>query len=205
LDIWYSIWNEEKNLYSSPRNLGSKINTAGDEMTPFYNASKRTLYFSSNGLPGIGGLDIFKAFGGRNRWENVENIGYPINSSFDDLYYTVSRKEEDGFLVSNRPDSLVSETCCDDILYYRWNDFIRITVTGAIYPFEQDRFGRKKDLSNFDFMNPDASIHPLEGAKVALYVQDEDTKEFIFLDRYTTGESGKFYFTLEPDREYEFF
>jgi len=204
LDIWYSIWNEEKNLYSSPRNLGSKINTAGDEMTPFYSASKRTLYFSSTGLPGIGGLDIFKAFGGRNRWENVENIGYPINSSFDDLYYTVSQKEEDGFLVSNRPDSLVGETCCDDILYFRWDDFIRITVTGTIYPFEQDRFGRKKDLSNFDFMNPDVSIHPLKGAKVALWVQDEDTKEYIFLDRFTTGESGKFYFTLEPDREYEF-
>ena len=204
LDIWYTVWNDEKNLYSNPRNLGNKINTAGDEMTPFYNPAKRTLYFSSTGLAGIGGLDIFKAFGSRNKWENVENIGYPINSSFDDLYFTLSRKEEDGFLVSNRPDSLVSETCCDDILYYHWNDFIRITVTGAIYPFEQDRFGRKKDLSNFDFMNPDASIQPLEGAKVALYVQDENTKEYIFLDRYTTEQNGKFYFTLEPDKEYEF-
>ena len=204
LDIWYSIWNDEKNLYSTPRNLGSRINTAGDEMTPFYNASKRTLYFSSTGLPGIGGLDIFKAFGSRNKWEDIENIGYPINSSFDDLYFTISRRQEDGFFVSNRPDSLVSETCCDDIFYYHWNDFIRITVTGAIYPFEQDRFGRKKDLSNFDFMNPDASIKPLEGAKVALYIMDEDTKEYTFMDRYTTAEDGKFYFTLEPDREYEF-
>lgn len=204
LDIWYSIWNEEKNLYSTPRNLGSRINTAGDEMTPFYNASKRMLYFSSTGLPGIGGLDIFKAFGSRNKWENVENMGYPVNTSYDDLYFSVSRKEEDGFLVSNRPDSLVSETCCDDIFYYRWNDYIRITVTGTIYPFEQDRFGRKRDLSGFDFMNPDASIQPLSGAKVALYVMDEETKEYYFLDRYTTGDKGTFYFTLEPDREYEF-
>jgi outer membrane protein OmpA-like peptidoglycan-associated protein len=204
LDIWYSVWNKEKNLFSNPRNLGSKINTAGDEMTPYYNLSKRTLYFSSTGLPGIGGLDIFKAFGDRNKWEEVENVGYPLNSSFDDLYFTVSRKEEDGFLVSNRPDSLVSETCCDDILYYRWNDFIRITVTGVIYPFEQDRFGRKKDLSNFDFMNPDSSIKPLEEAKVALYIQEKDSREYMFLDRYTTGENGRFYFTLEPDKEYEF-
>jgi len=204
LDIWYSVWNEEKNLYSNPTNLGSKINTAGDEMTPFYNAPKRTFYFSSTGLPGIGGLDIFKAFGDRNQWEEVENIGYPLNSSFDDLYYTVSRKEEDGLFVSNRPESLVSETCCDDILYYRWNDFIRITVTGVIYPFEQDRFGRKKDLSNFDFMNPDASIQPLEGAKVALHIQEKDSRDYIFLDRYTTGKNGRFYFTLEPDKEYEF-
>ena len=77
-------------------------------------------------------------------------------------------------------------------------------MTGAIYPFESDRFGRKKDLSNFDFMNPDESIKPLSGAKVALYIQDPDTREYTFMDRYTTGEDGKFYFTLEPDKEYEF-
>jgi OOP family OmpA-OmpF porin len=204
LDIWYSVWNDQKNLYSKPRNLGSKINTSGDEMTPFYNYSGRTLYFSSTGMTGIGGLDIFKAFGERNKWFEVKNAGYPINSSYDDLYFTVSNRGEDGFLVSNRPDSVTRTTCCDDIFYYHWNDFIRITVTGSIYPFEQDRYGRKKDLTNFDFMNPDSSIKPLSGAKVALYIQDKETKDYIFVDRYTTLENGKFYFTLSPDQDYEF-
>ena len=114
-------------------------------------------------------------------------MGYPLNTGFDDLYYTVSAKGEDGFFVSNRPDTVKLETCCDDIFYYRWNDFIRITVTGTIYPFEQDRFGRKKDLSGFDFMNPDASIQPLDSAKVALYRQDKNTREYLFMDRFTTG------------------
>jgi len=204
LDIWYSVWNNQKDLYSKPRNVGSKINTVGDEMTPFYNFSTRTLYFSSTGLPGIGGLDIFKAFGERNKWVEIKNVGYPVNSCYDDLYFTVSKKGEDGFFVSNRPDSINKTTCCDDIFYYHWNDFIRITVTGAIYPFEKDRYGRKKDLSNFDFMNPDASIKPLAGAKVALYIQDKETKEYSFVDRYTTSEDGKFYFTLLPDQDYEF-
>ena len=204
LDIWYTVWNEKRGLYSKPRNLGPRINTPGNEMTPHYNLAKRTLYFSSDGLPGMGGLDVFKAFGERSKWENIENVGYPLNSGFDDLYFTVSRREEDGFFVSNRPDSLISETCCDDIFYYHWNDYIRITVTGTIYPFEQDRFGRKRDLSNFDFMNPDESIPPLAGARVALYVQNPESKEYIFMDRYTTEEDGQFYFTLEPDKEYEF-
>lgn len=204
LDIWYTVWNDKRDQYSKPRHVGSRINTAGDEMTPFYNFTNRTLYFSSTGLPGIGGLDIFKAFGERNRWENIENMGYPLNSSYDDLYYTVSRKGEDGFFVSNRPDSIDSQTCCDDIYYYRWNDFIRITATGVIYPFETDRFGRKRDLSGFDLMNPDESVTPLNEAKIALWVQDKNTKEYIFLDRYTTGEDGRYYFTLEPDQEYEF-
>ena len=81
LDLWYSIWNDEKDLFSKPRNLGSRINSAGDEMTPFYNLSKRTLYFSSDGHQGLGGLDIFKSFGGRRRWENPVNVGYPLNLS----------------------------------------------------------------------------------------------------------------------------
>jgi OmpA-OmpF porin, OOP family len=204
LDIWYTIWDQEKDKYSKPRNLGSRVNTVGDEMTPFYDLPTRTLYFSSTGLPGIGGYDVFSAFGERNRWSQVQNIGYPLNSSYDDLYYTVSRKGEDGFFVSNRPDSLDKVTCCDDIFYYRWNDFIRITVTGAIYPFEKDRFGRKRDLSGFDFMNPDKSVEPLEGAKIALYMLDRESNEYVFMDRYTTGKNGKYYFTLKPDQEYEF-
>jgi len=65
LDIWYTIWNQKKKLFSKPKNAGSKINTAGDEMTPFYNLPTRTLYFSSTGLAGLGGYDIFSAFGER--------------------------------------------------------------------------------------------------------------------------------------------
>jgi len=204
LDIWYTVWNDENDLYSKPRHLGSRINTAGDEMTPFYNFSNRTLYFSSTGLPGIGGLDIFRAFGERKKWSNAQNIGYPVNSSYDDLYYTVSRKEEDGFFVSNRPNSLDNRTCCDDIFYYRWNDFIRITVTGIIYPFETDRFGRKKDLTGFDFMNPGESVEALNKAKIAMYVKNKDENDYVFVDRYTTVGDGRYFFTLTPDHDYEF-
>ncbi len=207
-DIWYTVWNDKKDIFSKPRNLGSRINTLGDEMTPFYNFTERTLYFSSSGLPGVGGLDTHKAFGERNKWSDVKNIGYPVNSGYDDLYFTVSALGEDGFFVSNRPDSLDIQTCCDDIFYYRWNDFIRITVTGTIYPFEKDRFGRKRDLSEFDFMNPDEHIEPLSEAKVALYREelnpDTEQKEYMFIDRYTTTDDGKFYFTLSPDKNYEF-
>ncbi|MBN2612755.1 MAG: OmpA family protein [Bacteroidales bacterium] len=206
LDIWYTVWDPKRNLYSKVRNLGSRINTLGDEMTPFYDPRTRNLFFSSTGLPGLGGLDIFSAFGERRKWSDIKNIGYPLNSSYDDLYFTVSRSGEDGFFVSNRPggNSFNNETCCDDIYYYRWNEFINIVVYATIYPFEQDKYGRKKDLSNFDFMNPDASIKPLNDATIALYVQDKETKEYVFLDNYSTGEDGKFYFHLIPEQNYQF-
>jgi outer membrane protein OmpA-like peptidoglycan-associated protein len=204
LDIWYTVWNDERDAYSRPRNLGSRINTPGDEMTPFYDLSTRTLYFSSTGLPGIGGLDVFSAFGERTRWSDVKNIGYPVNSSYDDLYFTLSKTGGDGFFVSNRPDSLDPQTCCDDIFYYSRNDYVRITVTGRIYPFEKDRFGRKRNLANFDFMNPDESIKPLSDAKMRLLILDSGEDEYIFLDRTSTNEDGRFYFNLQPNQEYEF-
>jgi outer membrane protein OmpA-like peptidoglycan-associated protein len=206
LDIWYTVWDHKRNLYSKVRNAGSKVNSQGDEMTPFYDLPSRTLYFSSDGHPGIGGLDIFKSFGERNKWNQVKNAGYPINTSYDDLYFTVSPGGEDGFLVTNRPggNSLQNETCCDDIYYYRWNEFIRITVTGKIYPFEKDRFGRKKDLAGFDFMNPSDTIPPLAGAVIALYMQDKENREYVFMERYTTQDDGVFYFNLRPDQNYQF-
>ncbi|MBN1415331.1 MAG: OmpA family protein [Bacteroidales bacterium] len=206
LDIWYTVWDDKRNIYSKVRNIGSKVNTIGDEMTPFYDLPARTLYFSSTGHPGIGGLDIFRAFGERNKWTRLKGVGYPLNTSYDDLYFTVSRSGEDGFLASNRPNgnSINNETCCDDIYYYRWNEFIRITVTATIYPFEKDRFGRKKDLTNFDFMNPAENIKPLKDAIVTLYMLDKETNEYEFMERYTTGEDGVFYFNLQPDQDYQF-
>lgn len=206
LDIWYTVWNLKKKLYSKPKNLGSKINTPGDEMTPFYYLPTRTLYFSSNGMAGLGGLDIYSAFGEKNKWSSIKNLGYPLNSSYDDLYFTVSSTGEFGFLVSNRPASAAADalTCCDDIFSYRWNEFLRIEVTGTIYPFEKDKYGRNRDLSNFDFMNPDKSIKPLNHAIVALYMQDKETKEYVLMDRDTTGTDGTFLFNLIPNQEYEF-
>ncbi|MBN2272799.1 MAG: OmpA family protein [Bacteroidales bacterium] len=206
MDLWYMVWDDKRNRYSKIRNLGTRVNTAGDEMTPFYDLPTRTLYFSSTGHPGIGGLDIFSVFGERRKWTRLKNIGFPLNTSYDDLYFTVSRSGEDGFLASNRPggNSINNETCCDDLYYYRWNEFIRITVKATIYPFEKDRFGRKKDFSNFDFMNPGENIKPLDNAIIALYLLDKETNEYVFMERYTTRDDGIFYFNLQPDQDYQF-
>ncbi len=205
LDIWYTIWNNRKDLYSKARNLGTRINTIGDEMTPFYDIPTHTLHFSSTGLPGMGGLDIFSAFGERRKWTNIRNAGYPLNSSYDDLYFTMSRSGEDGFFVSNRPGgNSFEDACCDDIYYYRWNEYIRIVVTATIYPFEKDKYGRQRDLSQFDFMNPPDTIKPLKDATIALYMQDKETQEYVFVENYQTGEDGRFYFNLVPEQNYQF-
>ncbi len=206
LDLWYTVWNPRRESFSEPRNLGYKINTAGDEITPYFDYLSRTLYFSSDGQPGIGGFDIFHARGERRKWTDAKNLGSPMNSSYDDLYFTMNQNREDGFFTSNRPGMITknNETCCDDIYYYRWKDFIHLDVTGQIYPFEKDKYGRKKDLRKFDFINVSDSIKPLKGAIVVLYMQDEELDELIMIDRDTTSTDGRYNFELLPEKNYKF-
>lgn len=121
MDIWYSIVKQGK--YADPVNLGSNINTIGDEITPFYHLADSTLYFSSDTQEGIGGFDIFSSKGGLSQWSQPKNMGIPLNSTANDIYFTVNENDNDGYLTSNRSGSffLKGETCCNDIYYYEWN------------------------------------------------------------------------------------
>ena len=84
--------------------LGPEINTSGDEMFPSVRADG-TLFFASNGLPGYGGLDLFKATPKKDGGWIVENMGAPINSPGDDFGITFSGTEEKGFFSSNRSET----------------------------------------------------------------------------------------------------
>jgi hypothetical protein len=119
-DIWYSVI--KNGTFNEPVNLGSTINTPGNENTPFYYNAKGTLFFSSDWHNGLGGYDVFKSFGSLNEWTSAENVGFPLNSSYNDLYYTVNENDSDGYFTSNRPGSffIKGETCCNDIYSYEW-------------------------------------------------------------------------------------
>ena len=92
------------NDFGPMENLGEEINTPGDEMFPYVRDSV-TLYFASNGHPGMGGLDLFKATQDSTGMWKVENLGAPINSMADDFGITFAGKEERGFFCSNRNDA----------------------------------------------------------------------------------------------------
>src|SRR5690606_27147024 len=100
-DLWYATYDKKKKTWSNPINLGPAINTAGDELFPTLR-NDSTLYFSSNGMVGMGGLDIYKATLTSDKWGNVENMKYPINSPGDDFGMVFQGDEEKGFLTSNR-------------------------------------------------------------------------------------------------------
>ena len=90
--------------FGGMENLGPVINTAGDELFPYVRDSV-TIYFASDGHPGMGGLDLFRAKQDSAGQWHVENLGAPINSSFDDFGITFEGQRERGLFSSNRGDA----------------------------------------------------------------------------------------------------
>ena len=98
-DIYVSNWVSEN--WTTPRNVGTPLNTPGNEVTPFYDGSN--LYFSSDWHRGLGGLDVFRAELGEESVANVFHLGPGINSSYDDYGYVYSDEQRIGYLTSTRP------------------------------------------------------------------------------------------------------
>ncbi|WKV11393.1 tetratricopeptide repeat protein [Marivirga harenae] len=97
-DLYKSVRTEEG--WSEPENLGNIINTQTDERYPFLHRSN--LYFASDGHPGLGGFDLYKAKMIDGRFQDLENLGYPINSTYDELSFNIDSLGQQGFLSSNR-------------------------------------------------------------------------------------------------------
>ncbi|MFT4062363.1 MAG: OmpA family protein [Edaphocola sp.] len=117
-DIWYSVYDPRQKSYRRPQNAGKQINTEGNEATPYYDSRINKLFFASDGWVTMGGYDIYAAEGGPSRYTNLQNLGYPINTSADELYYIHDPAgKPDAYVVSNRPGSIAlkNPTCCDDI------------------------------------------------------------------------------------------
>jgi len=126
-------------------NLGIDINTPGDELFPFVRDSQ-TLYFASDGHPGMGGLDLFKAtLDSTGKW-NVKNLKYPINSMADDFGITFEGDKEKGFFSSNRGDA----RGYDHIYSFEYPEIV-ISVEGIIF---------------------DSDEHPIEDATVRIVGKD---------------------------------
>ena len=105
------------NEFSDPVNLGDGINTMGDEVSPFFHNSTQALFYSSNHHPGFGGCDIFRTDYENGNYAESINLGIPLNSAANDLYFIINNDDSTGFFASNRPGSqiLTGESCCNDI------------------------------------------------------------------------------------------
>jgi outer membrane protein OmpA-like peptidoglycan-associated protein len=101
-DIWLTRLKND-NTWSKPVNLGPTINTTGDEMSPFIHFDGKSLYFSSDGRPGMGGFDIFKStMINDSTWSDPVNLGYPINTYNDELGLIIGSDGKKAYFSSVR-------------------------------------------------------------------------------------------------------
>ncbi|MCB0483906.1 MAG: OmpA family protein, partial [Flavobacteriales bacterium] len=183
-DIWYTRFDPNKMEFELPRNAGSKINTFGDEYTPRYATDMKKLYFSSDGHPGYGGLDVFYAIGERSRWSVAQNAGRPINSTFDDLFFTQANSSG-GFFTSNRKGVAAQHSphCCDDLFTYTNNKNsharIELLIAEGVEPT------------------------PLKKVSVQIIVIEPTEGEHVFLGEFPADSLGKFYRLFEDGFKYK--
>lgn len=150
----YVIYQEKDSSWTDPYNLGPEVNTSGNELFPFYNNNGK-IYFSSNGHPGMGKLDIFEAVYDEDYgWTDVNNLRVPINSIGDDICYVEKGNSGKGLFVSDR----INGTGNDDIYAFAKIQPIEIEV-------DNDRIWIK-DNSAFDALtysiNKEGEKEPLE-------------------------------------------
>lgn len=177
LDIWYAT--KEGESWSSPKNLGNKINTPFNETSPYVNPADSRLYFASDGHVGWGGLDLYYADGTIGSYGDPQNMGYPINSTYDDYGGYWLRNDSLIYFTSNRPGG----SGRDDIYIGKAKEKppIQVSVHGIV------RDKRTKQAIPF--------------AEVLIYQYDLDN-ELIPVDTFRTGQDGEYNFPLELKQKY---
>lgn len=182
MDIWYTEYHARTKRFRAPKNLGAAVNTPGTEFTPYYDVSTHSLYFSSDGRVGLGGLDVYRIEGEKTRWskDSISHLGKDINSPADDFDFILNKDRNSGFLVSNREGgvALLNATCCDDIYSFEFVEYVNVHLEGLVI---------------------DSTC--LDEVDILLYLKDPITGEK-FLAEELKINPCQFSFTLEPDRDY---
>jgi len=181
-DLWFSEI-QPNGTWSKPCNAGSTINTPGNEMFPTIGPDG-TLYYSSNGFPGMGGLDIYTSKGERDNWTTPVNLRYPVNSSCDDFSYVVNDDLKTGYLSSNRPNGKGGDYIYSFEIKPRKNLYI---INGIAYNKQTKKPLADADIilystmntivakqkcgpdGSFNFMLPFTNLSNLKGSKDGFY------------------------------------
>lgn len=177
-DIWVSTMKED-GTFSNPK-LVDEVNTEMDDLSPFYHTGTGTLYFSSDGRKSLGGHDIYKIDLSANAVnKEIEHLSFPINSSYNDLDYTVNNDETKAYFASNRLASNFidqkREACC--------NDIYKVDLEPVLYDMKALTFDKETGLN-------------LNGTTVTL----SQLTETIATD--THAEDNEFGYKVRKNKEY---
>jgi len=168
-DIWSVDLDASGSVVGTPVNLGAVVNSKYDEQAPYYHAATSSLIFSSNGHVGMGGYDFFQSKGNIGAWGNPENLGYPLNSIKDDIYF-VSNGNAKNILGDVMFSSDRSSDCCLEMFSLSKVRPLK-QITGLVVDCETKQ--------------------PLSGVSVEV----ADASKVVAIK--TTGTDGTYEFTLE--------
>ncbi len=192
MDIWIATGTE--GTFTSVVNAGTNINTIGDEISPFiddaegYEDPRPRLYFSSNGRPTFGGMDVFVAYKNNinlTDWSEAMNAGKALNSPSDEYSFSLSPDKSRAYFVSNRVGgySISGRTCCDDVFVANLTPpelekIIVVDVIGKVY---------------------DEGKKPKENVDIILY---DITSGKNIVEQSKSGKGGFSFENLELDKDY---
>lgn len=178
---------EADGTFGKPENLGSEINTEGRETFPFI-STENELYFASDGRPGLGGLDIYVSkINKEGSFDEVQNIGEPINSKQDDFAFIINSKNRNGFFSSNR----IGGQGLDDV--YRFTENRRLIC-------EQSISGTITDQETNETLSNVALVLFDEAGKSAVQAKSDANGNYVF----SNVKCGKKYFIKTSKEEYFF-
>lgn len=179
-DIWYA--RRQGTGWSKPINAGPVINTPFDELTPYINVDGDKLYFASDGRGGFGGFDLYRSQGAIDAWTNPQNLGYPLNSSFDDFSAITMDEDSLIFFSSNKPGSVGSY----DIYWAREQYYSPSSLNIAVQGLIRDK--RTKQ--------------PIPFATAILY-EYVAGGAILPIDTFNTDQSARYYFPLIAEKNYK--
>jgi outer membrane protein OmpA-like peptidoglycan-associated protein len=166
-DLWYSK-STEKNMWSYPLNMGNVINTDGDEMSPFIHFDGRTLYFSSDGRPGMGGFDIYMTrMKVDSTWTEPKNLGYPINTYNDEMGLIIESGGQKAYFSSIRDN-----TNGKDIFSFDLYESVRPNPVSYMKGKVYDKVTGKLLKADYELIN-------LSSDKVAIKSSTDGTGSFL--------------------------
>ena len=168
----YCTCKDSTGKWETPKNMGSQINTAGNEKSPFIHTDSHTLYFSSDGHLGLGGYDIFfTKLNEDGSWSEPKNIGYPINSFDDDLGFFVSTNGQRGYYASNKFEGFGGWDLYSFDLYEDARPEEVLFVKGKVVEEEMD--------DSTGFKNTRVELKNVETKQVTQVAVDSATGEYV--------------------------
>lgn len=183
LDIWMSYL-DESGQPTNPTNLRT-LNTEKDELTPFFHNYTQTLYYSSNGQKSLGGHDVYKTTLQNEEWQEIIHTGFPLNSSYNDVYFSLNHIGSEGYFASNREgtrflDKQIS-ACCYDVFKAEFNSYLL-------------------DLNVLTYLETDDGPVNLNDVTVSVYEVFEDAEQSIAHKLEPEGNSH--FFRIKSNKKY---